>query len=63
MLLAKVPGQTCEIFSRDYVPPAPGKVKRQAQPVMVYNDDGFWDGIGKVRLDHLQLLHAMQAVQ
>ena len=48
LLLAKVPGKSCPIFQRDYEPPAPGQVKREAKPVPLFNDDGFWDGLGKV---------------
>ena len=48
LLLAKIPGQSCEIFNRDYQPPAPGAVKAEVKPVMMYNADGFWDGLNKV---------------
>ena len=49
-LLAKVPGESCEIFQRNYKPPADAQPRRKAarQEVYVDNSDGFWTGLSEV---------------
>ena len=43
-LLSKIPGKSCEIFARNYVPP-PRAVAPIRRSVMMDNSDNFWTGL------------------
>ena len=47
VLLAKIPGKSCPIFAKGYVPPTKPQLVNRPE-VTLNNHDGFWTGLSGV---------------